>query len=179
MIGAIRELAAPGRLVVIASHDERMIPLADQVIELTANFRDLTRPPGEIALMPGDYLFRQGAPANLIYVVQNPAKSRWFGSTRTAENSSWPCADPAATSASRAGVRPAAHRRRPARGATQVTGYTLRDFRKLFGDDPALAKLLSNAAGDRAEPANGERPPEVRRALADLGSAVQSWWRGG
>ena len=31
----LRELAAPGRVVVVATHDERLLPLADRVVELT------------------------------------------------------------------------------------------------------------------------------------------------
>src|SRR5215213_10150421 len=31
----LRELAAPGRVVVVATHDERLLPLADHVVELT------------------------------------------------------------------------------------------------------------------------------------------------
>ena len=35
----MRDLATPGRLVVIATHDERIIPLADRTIELVPKGR--------------------------------------------------------------------------------------------------------------------------------------------
>ena len=31
----LRDLAQPGRVVVVATHDERLLPLADRVVELT------------------------------------------------------------------------------------------------------------------------------------------------
>ena len=34
----VRALACPGRVVVVATHDDRMIPLADQVVELVPRF---------------------------------------------------------------------------------------------------------------------------------------------
>ncbi|MFA9566210.1 MAG: ABC transporter ATP-binding protein, partial [Acidimicrobiales bacterium] len=36
----LRELAAPGRVVVVATHDDRLLPLADQIIEMVPKFRD-------------------------------------------------------------------------------------------------------------------------------------------
>ena len=32
----LRELAQPGRVVVVATHDDRLLPLADRVVELSA-----------------------------------------------------------------------------------------------------------------------------------------------
>ena len=66
----LRELAAPGRLLVIATHDERLLPLADRVVALTPSHapeaRKRTR---KQKLAKGDVLFRQGDDSDLVYVV--------------------------------------------------------------------------------------------------------------
>ena len=66
----VRELASPGRLVVVATHDERMIPLADGVVELSPRFRE-ERPPEHVELDAGQVLFDQGSRGELIYVVES------------------------------------------------------------------------------------------------------------
>jgi putative ABC transport system ATP-binding protein len=70
VLGLIRELATPGRLVVVATHDDRFSPLADRVIELAPK-RDAEEPAARSAVLAaGDVLFTQGEPAPLIYVVE-------------------------------------------------------------------------------------------------------------
>lgn len=67
----LRRLAAPGRIVVVVTHDDRLLPLADQVIELLPH-----RPPAPavdkvtVELAAGEVLFEQGAAADYIYVVR-------------------------------------------------------------------------------------------------------------
>jgi putative ABC transport system ATP-binding protein len=65
----LRELAAPGRIVVVATHDDRVTHIADRVVELVPNFANADRPPEELTLGPGDLLFEQGARGDLIYFV--------------------------------------------------------------------------------------------------------------
>lgn len=67
----IREIAAPGRLVVVATHDDRITQLADQVIELVPHAAALQREPVEVSLDAGQVLFRQGDPSDLVYVVHS------------------------------------------------------------------------------------------------------------
>ena len=70
VLGLIRELAAPGRLVIVATHDDRFTPLADRVIELAPK-PDGEEPAARTAeLAAGEILFTQGDPAPLIYVVE-------------------------------------------------------------------------------------------------------------
>jgi putative ABC transport system ATP-binding protein len=65
----IRELAAGERVVVVATHDQRMLPLADKVVELVPQFASTDRAPERVVLAPGQVLFRQGTLGDLIYVV--------------------------------------------------------------------------------------------------------------
>ena len=71
VIRLLRELAAPGRMVVIATHDERLLPLADRVVELTPRPSSESRPPDRVELAAGEVLFRQGAPGDLVYEVDS------------------------------------------------------------------------------------------------------------
>jgi putative ABC transport system ATP-binding protein len=65
----VNDLAAPGRLVVIATHDERLIPLADRTIELLPKAAAAEAPPYRLPLEPGQVLFTQGAASDFVYSV--------------------------------------------------------------------------------------------------------------
>jgi putative ABC transport system ATP-binding protein len=68
----IRAVADEGRMVVISTHDERMIPLADRVIALTAPMAGaVTHAPTARTLAAGEVLFRQGDPGDLVYTVDD------------------------------------------------------------------------------------------------------------
>jgi putative ABC transport system ATP-binding protein len=65
----VRELADDGRLVVVATHDERLIPLADRVVNLTPRADTSPRAPEVVRLEPGQVLFSQGERGDLVYTV--------------------------------------------------------------------------------------------------------------
>ena len=65
----IRELASGDRMVVVATHDSRILPLADRVVELVPDFASTDRPPETVQLEAGDVLFEQGTMGELIYIV--------------------------------------------------------------------------------------------------------------
>ncbi|MCV7298901.1 ATP-binding cassette domain-containing protein [Mycobacterium barrassiae] len=65
----IRELASGDRMVVVATHDSRILPLADRVVELVPEFASTERPPDTVELEAGEVLFEQGTMGDLIYVV--------------------------------------------------------------------------------------------------------------
>jgi len=67
----LREIAAPGRLVVVATHDDRFQPLADHVIDLTPRVDVADDESRKVSLSPGEILFRQGADPDLVYVVES------------------------------------------------------------------------------------------------------------
>ncbi len=67
----IRELASPGRLVLVSTHDDRITTIADRVIELVAKFADGDREPEEVGLDAGQVLFEQGDRSDLVYVVED------------------------------------------------------------------------------------------------------------
>jgi putative ABC transport system ATP-binding protein len=65
----IRELASGDRMVVVATHDSRILPLADRVVELVPEFATTDRAPDTVRLEAGEVLFEQGTMGDLIYVV--------------------------------------------------------------------------------------------------------------
>ena len=67
----LRELAEPGRTVVVATHDERLLPLADQVVQLSPAVVGASRPPERLELQPGQAVFRQGDRSELVYTVED------------------------------------------------------------------------------------------------------------
>jgi putative ABC transport system ATP-binding protein len=68
VLSLLRSLAAPGRVVVVATHDDRMLPLADRVVDLTELSSSARA--GDVALAAGEVLFRQGERGSLVYVVE-------------------------------------------------------------------------------------------------------------
>ena len=65
----LRELAAPGRTVVVSTHDDRITHIADRVIELAPQFSDADRPDEEVRLADAAVLFEQGDRGDLVYEV--------------------------------------------------------------------------------------------------------------
>ena len=65
----IRELATGDRMVVVATHDSRILPLADRVVELVPDFASTDSAPETVRLEAGEVLFEQGTMGELIYVV--------------------------------------------------------------------------------------------------------------
>ena len=66
----LRTLAEPGRIVVVATHDERLLPLADQIVRLSPSPTAASRPPQRLEYRPGQVVFEQGARSDLVYTVE-------------------------------------------------------------------------------------------------------------
>ena len=67
----IRELASGERVVVVATHDTRMLPLADRVVELVPHLSASDHEPQTLTLAAGETLFEQGTMGDSIYVVSS------------------------------------------------------------------------------------------------------------
>jgi putative ABC transport system ATP-binding protein len=65
----IRELADGDRIVVVATHDSRILPMADRVVELTPDFPETHKPPETMDVKAGEVLFEQSTMGELIYFV--------------------------------------------------------------------------------------------------------------
>jgi putative ABC transport system ATP-binding protein len=67
----IRELASGDRMVVVATHDSRILPMADRVVEMVPEFAESDRPPAVATLKAGEVLFEEGTMGDCIYVVSD------------------------------------------------------------------------------------------------------------
>ena len=65
----LRSIASPGRVVVIATHDERMTPLADRCVNMVADTNGDDIGVSEVTLTAGEVLFEQGSRGHLVYIV--------------------------------------------------------------------------------------------------------------
>jgi putative ABC transport system ATP-binding protein len=133
----LRELASPGRVVIVSTHDDRVTHLADRVIELVPNLAGADRPPEEVRLEAGEVLFEQGSRGDLVYVVDageiDILRMRGDGTE-----------EPLATVAAGAyfgELGPTLNLPRSAtaraRTASTLTSYTTRHFRRRFPDEAA------------------------------------------
>ena len=68
VIRTLRDLASPGRAVVVSTHDHRLVPLADRVIKMGPQSLGSVKP-GPVELSEGQNLFEQGDLGELVYVV--------------------------------------------------------------------------------------------------------------
>jgi putative ABC transport system ATP-binding protein len=130
----IRTLTDGNRAVVVATHDERMVALADQVVELAPRFADAVLAPEGRVLAAGEVLFREGTRGERIYVVEEGEIA-----IVTAEDDAERLLAVRGPGDYFGEMGPlfslprsaTARARTPAR----VTGYTLRDFKARFGLD--------------------------------------------
>jgi putative ABC transport system ATP-binding protein len=65
----IRDIAASGRLVVVATHDDRITRLADTVVELVQSAPVIEGGPKPVHVDAGQLIFRQSDVSDLVYVV--------------------------------------------------------------------------------------------------------------
>jgi putative ABC transport system ATP-binding protein len=127
----LRDLAQPGRVVVVATHDERLLPLADRVVELTPRAAGDARPPETRELAAGQVLFEQGDPGDLVYTVES-GEVEIFRETQGGTDERVTVIEPGGYFGELApmfGLRRSAGARALG-GPAVVTGYNLRDFRK-------------------------------------------------
>ncbi|MCA1833401.1 MAG: ATP-binding cassette domain-containing protein [Actinomycetota bacterium] len=161
ILSLVREIAKPGRLVVVATHDERMIPLADRVIDLSPKVRIASRPPERVVLAAGEALFHQGDAGDLIYVVEEGE----VAIVRVRSDHSEELLTTVGVGEHFGELAPLLGLRRTATARAHtvavVTGYTIVDFRKEAASDPRLARMF--AAAGYAEP-NGSAGPSKKRA---------------
>lgn len=144
VLRVLRSLASDDRVVVVATHDHRLLPLADQVVELVPTVPMSERVPERQTFDAGDVVFAQGSWGELIYVVESGeieiVAERDDGSQER-----------------RAVITPGEYfgemgplfgmpRSATARARTRavVTAYSTRDFRERIGTAAALVTPPSN-----------------------------------
>jgi putative ABC transport system ATP-binding protein len=142
----IRGLASGERVVIVATHDHRLVPLADQVIDLAPPLDADAGAPQRVELTAGEVLFEQGSRGELIYVVERGdveiLRVHDNGSTellgRRGPGTYFGEMGPLCGLPRSATTR--------ARAPTVVTGYSVRSFREHFGDGD-LRRMVAGSDG--------------------------------
>jgi len=129
----IRELASGERVVVVATHDTRMLPLADNVVELVPHLDADEHEPETVILAAGETLFEQGTMGDSIYVVTE-GEIEMFRELATGGEGMLKVAGPG-DYFGEMGPLFALPRITTARARTDavVIGYTVQGFRELLG----------------------------------------------
>jgi putative ABC transport system ATP-binding protein len=70
IISLLRELRSDGRLIIVSSHDDRLVPIADRVIHLVPEFREDAGAPRLVEIGAGETIFEQGSRGELVYVIE-------------------------------------------------------------------------------------------------------------
>jgi putative ABC transport system ATP-binding protein len=169
VVRTLRSLAAPGRLVVVATHDERMVTLADRVVRLAGSLPEVASPQ-TVDLGAGEVVFEQGSTGSLVYVVER-------GSVDIVRTR----ADGTEEALGRLGPgeyfgelgpmmgRPRAATAR-AHAATTLTGYSVRDFRAWLAEGGPARPTARSAR--RARPRAGRSRAGRSRAGTGTGTGI-------
>ena len=144
ILRVLRELAEGERVVVISTHDQRMLPLADRVIEMVPEFGMGAGDPERVVLGPGETLFAQGSWGELIYVVE----SGTLEVVRSRNDGTWETLASLEAGQYFGETGPLFRLPRSAtvraRTAATVTGYSVRDFRHRMGST-GVGEVLADA----------------------------------
>lgn len=137
----IRKLANGDRVVVVSTHDSRMIPLADEIVEMVPILNTDDRPPERVELKDREVLFRQGDAAELVYLIESGTIEilRELSNGDEELRVSLGQGDYFGEMGPFFGLPRSATAR--AKGPTVVTGYTPRTFRDRVGSERVSAYL--------------------------------------
>jgi putative ABC transport system ATP-binding protein len=164
VLRVLRSLASPGRVVLVSTHDERIVPLADRVIELTPELKQ-ERKTKKQTLAAGEVLFEERSRGALIYVVDEGEievfKLRSDGSEEVL--ATYGAKEYFGELGPLLGFARAATAR--ASRASVVTGYTVPEFRKIVGATK-MASLLGKASRPDGRARAPKKKPAARKAVA-------------
>ena len=159
VIRLLRDLADTGRLVIVATHDERLVPLADAIVNLTPRPEAVDRPPSRRELAADEVLFSEGDRGDQVFVVESGAIDLFRLRDDGTEELLTTVSEPGyfGELAPMLGLPRSATAR--AAGPSVVTGYSIRDFRDHVG--PSTAGGLLAAAADATEHSGDEAATTV------------------
>ncbi|NND83725.1 MAG: ATP-binding cassette domain-containing protein [Acidimicrobiia bacterium] len=70
VINLLRELRSKGRIIVVSTHDSRLVPIADRIVEMAPETPEGIGAPTEVRYLAGEEIFTQGDPPDLVYVIE-------------------------------------------------------------------------------------------------------------
>jgi putative ABC transport system ATP-binding protein len=69
IIRLLREIRSEGRLIIVSTHDARLLPVADRIVRMVPDATEAEPGSTSLSLAAGASLFEQGDPSDLVYVV--------------------------------------------------------------------------------------------------------------
>ncbi len=70
VIGLLRELRDGGRTILISTHDTRLLPALDRVVEMTGAVPEVSAASEPVELAAGEVLFRQGDASDYVFSIE-------------------------------------------------------------------------------------------------------------
>ena len=71
IIRLLQSLRDDGRMIVVSTHDARLVPIADRIVQMVPPDQHEERPTHDVTYAAGESIFEQGDPADLVYVVKS------------------------------------------------------------------------------------------------------------
>ncbi|MEO6570027.1 MAG: ATP-binding cassette domain-containing protein [Ilumatobacteraceae bacterium] len=71
VITLLRDLRTAGRLIVVSTHDARLVPIADRIIKMVPDAIDDAGGPRLLDVAAGATVFEQGDPSDVVYVIES------------------------------------------------------------------------------------------------------------
>ena len=71
VIRLLRELRSRGRIIVVSTHDDRLLPVADRIVQMAPDQASEGGGPVAVRYTAGESVFEQGDRSNLVYVIED------------------------------------------------------------------------------------------------------------
>lgn len=71
VIDLLRALRDEGRVIIVSTHDARLVPIADRVVHMAEDTAASDSPPVAVSYAPGETIFRQGDRSELVYTIDD------------------------------------------------------------------------------------------------------------
>ena len=71
IIGLLRDLRSQGSIIVVSTHDARLVPVADRTVQMAQQAETDDPQPQQVFYVAGESIFEQGSRANLVYVIED------------------------------------------------------------------------------------------------------------
>jgi len=71
IIALLRDLRSDGRAIIISTHDDRLVPIADRVVHLVPEHQEDAGGPRLVDVAAGSVIFEQGERGELVYVIES------------------------------------------------------------------------------------------------------------
>ncbi len=87
VIGLLRTMRDEGRTIVVSTHDARLVPVADRVVQMAADSRQTTQPPTVVSYVKTESIFQQGDHADVVFMIAEGEVEIYRSSPTGAEES--------------------------------------------------------------------------------------------